>query len=398
MGMITSHCLGNLKQGCSYFVYSGTPVYSNLTNGVSHKGYEWQISKFSNSDFSSSCWGGALTITNVSHWDPTVQKAMISLVSASMSGNVFIYYVRVRNIMTIPNPDFGQPGEPETLKIEGVWKMAQLETEVINGPNCPPCNGIITVEPPIARFGNDHVVNITPPSEFRLPARLKLYDEKDMLISDVKVVTQLISIELNTLEIGHYKIVLESKDEMYKAGFWLTSNMDHMILTSPQILILDQDKEERVRIVDSKFLENGMGCFEATLNNLSTNESSKWTGYLEEFSIPAKEFTEGEYEISLKNSADELLTGRFMVLPKELKPVSIKPNPAGDQVEVHIPGLNPWANGTRLKVRDLFGQVLIDQEIQKETVSLDLSELKTNLYLLQVNDGNGIQNIWFRKE
>jgi len=398
MGMITSHCLGNLKQGCSYFVYSGTPVYGNLTNGVSHKGYEWQISKFSNSDFSSSCWGGALTITNVSHWDPTVQKAMISLVSASMSGNVFIYYARVRNIMTIPNPDFGQPGEPETLEIEGVWKMAQLETEVINGPNCPPCNGIITVEPPIARFGNDHAVNITPPSEFSLPARLKLYDEKDMLISDVKVLTQPMNIELKNLEIGHYKIVLESEDETYKAGFWLTSNMDQMILTSPQILKIDQEKEVRIRIVDPKFLENGMGCYEATMNNLRTNESSNWTGYLEEFSIPANELTEGEYEISLKNSAEESLIGQFMVLPKELKPVSIKPNPAGNQVEVHIPGLNPWANGTRLKVRDLFGQVLIDQEIQGETVSLDLSELTTNLYLLQVNDGNGIQNIWFRKE
>ena len=141
-----------------------------------------------------------------------------------------------------------------------------------------------------------------------------------------------------------------------------------------------------------------MGCYEATMNNLRTNESSNWTGYLEEFSIPANELTEGEYEISLKNSADESLTGQFMVLPKELKPVSIKPNPAGNQVEVHIPGLNPWANGTRLKVRDLFGQVLIDQEILSETVSLDLSELKPNLYLLQVNDGNGIQNVWFRKE
>ncbi len=398
MGMIYSHCLGNLKQGCSYFVYSGTPVYSNLTNGVSHKGYEWQISKYSNSDFSSSCWQGNLTIANVSHWDPTVQKAMISLVVNAMSGNVYIYYVRVRNIMTIPNPDYGQPGEPETLIIEGVWKMVQLETEVINGPDCPPCNGIIAVEPPIARFGIDDAVSITPPSGFQLPARLKLYDEKDLLVSDIKVISQPMNIELKSLEIGHYKIVLESGDEIYKSGFWLTSNMDQMILTSPQILKIDQDKEERIRIVDSKFLENGMGCYEATMNNLSTNESSNWTGYLEEFSIPANELNEGEYEILLKNSADELLTGRFVVLSKGQDPVSLKPNPAGDLVEVHIPGLNPWANGTRLKVRDLFGQVLIDQEIQGETVSLDLSELKPNLYLLQVNDGNGIQNVWFRKE
>jgi hypothetical protein len=398
MGMIYSHCLGNLKQGCSYFVYSGTPNYGNLTNGVSHKGYEWQISKYSNSDFSSSCWDGDLTITNVSFWDPGLQSAMISLVNPSMNGNTYIYYARVRNIMSIPNPDFGQPGEPETLEIQGVWKMTQLETKVIYGPNCPSCSGIIAVEPPIAKFGIDQAVSITTPPGLHLPARLKLYDEKDMLISDIKVKTQHMSIELKTLEIGYYKIVLESDDETYKSGFWLTSHIDQMILTSPQILKLDQDKEERIRIVDSKFLENGMGCYEATMHNLTTNESSNWTGYLEEFSIPAKELSEGEYEILLKNSADELLTGRFVVLSKGQDPVSMKPNPAGDLVEVYIPGLNPWADGTRLKVRDLFGQVLIDQEIQSETVSLDLSELKPNLYLLQVNDGNGIQNIWFRKE
>ncbi len=396
MGSITWSCVTDLAQGCNFKIYSGTPNYDNLTNGVVHQGYEWQLSKFQDTDFGPSCWNGALSISPGSSSNGR-QKAIVTLSNAFGIGNVFIYYARVRNLMRIPNPDYGMAGEPEFLTIGGSWKMTQLESEVLAGPSCIPCPGALVAEPENPVLGQDEIVTITASPEMPSISRLQIFNEANRLVFETNMNGTHTAIPLKNFIPGAYKVKLLAGESQLETEFWLQAGTDARLMASPEILRKGIDKNVRFRILDEHFLERGTGFWQAKLSRNGTASGTEWTGYLQNFSLAATELEPGNYQLSIDNG-EEILQSSFTVIAENQEAISLYPNPASNSVHVSIPGFEASISGARVRILNLFGMVKLDQEIGNGSFDLDLSALTPDLYILQVIEGSQMRQVWFHKE
>jgi hypothetical protein len=395
MGMIQTMCDGDLAEGCSFFIYSGTPDYSNLGNGVTHSGYEWQLSRYDNTGFGSSCWSGALSISPSGTTILGAQKARITLGPGYGIGNIFTYYARARNLMQIPNPDYGQPGEPAQLTIEGVWKMIQLQTKELPGPGCLPCTGAAAVEPTDPIVGVDESVFLNL-NETNFPAGYKVLDERGNLVMESKQTTSRNEISLKNLVPGPYKIHLNDAPEFKTLEFWLRPSDGQKLLASPSLIRRNSDKTIRFRILDEHFTEAGMGFYQAKIKNESNGTEISWTGQLQEFSRLVNEFPEGNYRLELCNG-EETLDAGFTVLTESESTLKLQPNPAENQVWIEIPGFDSGLTPCTLKVKDKFGQTKLEQSVFESAFHLDISNLMPDLYLIEINRNGAPIHQWFLK-
>ena len=398
MGNIFWSCNPDLANGCSFLIQSGTPNYANLTNEVTHLGYEWQVSKYQTTDFSGSCWNGALSIFPITSSNPSIQKASVNLGGGFGTGNVFVYYVRVRNLMKIPNPDFGFPGEPEFLTIGGAWKTVQLETEVLPGPGCASCSGALITEPENPVHGTDHELQLRIPENWNGNYRLTLYDASGKQISSGEYSSSQSYLPLKNLFPGRYTIEAQNATgEILTRQFWLQPGIPGGLTTYPQTARLGQDTKIEVRILDEHFTEGGSGQWLAMLQNLNTGSSTSWTGCLQSFYLMLADLQAGNYELTLSNEG-ETIKGYFEVLAEGEEPVRIFPNPAGNLVHISIPESLQPDESSRIKISDLFGNIKLEMPVSGLNADADLGQLLPGMYVLQAFTGNRVSRIWFRKD
>lgn len=399
MGIIDVPCTTDLPEGCSFYVVSNTPDYSLLSNGVVGVGYEWQISRYPDSDFGAYCWENSLTVISSLTTTPYgAQKAYINLLHGQVfgMGNVFTYYVRVRNKMKMPNPDFGLPGEPQFLFIDGPWKMQQLQTTIIPGPNCPFCPGMLVVNPenPVKDIHNQ--VEIRIPEEAVLPGRVRIYDAEKMLVYDGIANTRQMAVSLSEINPGILRLVFDGENGNISKNFVLLPDQNTRLIASPQIVKKDFVDEVSFRLMDDGFLESGNGTYQAVLNNLSTGAKSEWPGALAEFSMPSRSLDPGEYQLLLSNGSEEINT-IFEVLPEDQNPILIFPNPATTGIQVRIPAFSP-ENNPELRILNSFGEEKIRQPITDDWMYLKTDSLQPGMFLLQIRNGDEIRNAWFSVE
>lgn len=395
MGSLQTMCNTDLAPGCSFYIYGGTPDYSALNNGVSHAGYEWQLSRYNNTGFGPNCWNGALSISPAGLTPNGAQKAGITLVSSFMSGNQFTYYARARNLMRIPNPDYGLAGEPANLIIEGAWKMVQLVTIQLNGPGCVTCSGAANLEPENPVSGIDENAVLTT-DQANLPATFTLTDENEVLIRDGNLLSTETKIPLKGLIPGRYSVRVHSPKGTQILEFWLRASSEDMLLAAPRRLTRNSGKSIRFRISDDHFTEAGAGEYQAILRNENTGWEQSWTGHAQEFYKSAADLPEGKYRLEITNGEKSMETG-FLVLASEEKYPTIQPNPAENQIWVDIPGQDPIQLPLAIRIKDKFGQVRKVQELFKLPGLVDLSNLPPDLYLLEVLDNGLPINSWFVK-
>jgi hypothetical protein len=397
MGSIDTSCDKDLAVGCSFNVASGTPDYDNASNGVIHTGYQWQISRYNNQDFGSSCWNGALTITSAGTTFNGSQKARISLVNGYMPGNVFSYFVRVRNMMQIPNPDYGiAPGEPMYLSLEGVWKMVQYQTKQLPGPGCAICLLSVNIDPENPVSGSDEEV-ILSTGQGELPADFILKDEHGNVITKGSLSSAQTGISLKNLLPGAYTVEVLHNQSMQILKFWLQPGPETGLMASPSVLLRNSDKTVTFKIMNEHFTESGSGNYEAKIHNEATGEDEIWNGQLQEFSKRVSDFTPGNYRIQLNNGL-EIIEATFTVMEEADNRFTLHPNPASSQVWISIPSGDTDIQTGIIRIKDKFGHVKMESEFQNMSFLVDTGNLIPDLYLMEIIRNGTPQHRWFLKE
>lgn len=396
-GSIQVSCQTNLPKGCYFKLLSATPDYSTLSNGVTGNGFEWQVSRYADTDFGNSCWNNSLTINPSGLGFAGEQKAYINLLynASGGIGNVFGYYARIRNKMRIPNPDFGAPGEPQFLDLYGPWKLRQLQTEVLSG-NCPVCPGALIVNPAEPVKHTDDEVLVQIPGDVPLPAQLVLTDGSGIKIREYRVnhTSQLLSLE--SLDPGMYRILLESGEIRLITEFWFRESTQEQLLASPSLLIKDLHKEVRIRILDEHYLEEGSGSYRAILKNQGNGEIISWSGSLQEFGQDIHHLENGNYLLELNNGL-RTVSCSFEILPSIENQIFLYPNPASLEILTGISGTEPQENAF-IRILNPQGNVVKLSAWDEKQTLLQINNLDPGLYLLQFINGNNPRNIWFRKE
>jgi hypothetical protein len=74
--------------------------------------------------------------------------------------------------------------------------------------------------------------------------------------------------------------------------------------------------------------------------------------------------------------------------------INLFPNPAGDQLNVSMEGVN---KKTEIKVYNLMGKLVMQQESGNALTQLNISKLSAGFYLVHVNDGNETRSAKFVK-
>jgi hypothetical protein len=395
MGSPSTSCETDLAVGCSYNIGAGTPDY-NSVSGIIHTGYQWQMSRYNNQDFSSSCWNGALTITPAGISATGLQKARVTLQNGYMPGNAFTYFVRVRNMMQIPNPDYGNSGEPMYLSLEGIWKMAQITTEQLPGPGCATCLLSVSLEPENPVSGSDNEV-ILSTGQNELPANFRLMDEHGMVLMQGTLTAAQTALSLKNLLPGSYSVEVTHGQSRQILKFWLQPGQETGLMASPAVLRPNADKTVAFRIMNEHFTESGWGNYEAIIRNEQTGETETWTGQLQEFSKPVNNFNPGNYRIQLNNGLESIETV-FTVLEETENHFSLHPNPASSQIWISIPSGDFGPAPGILRIKDKFGQVRKETEFQEMSFSVETGNLPPDLYLIEIICDGIPQHRWFLKE
>jgi len=76
--------------------------------------------------------------------------------------------------------------------------------------------------------------------------------------------------------------------------------------------------------------------------------------------------------------------------------VSVYPNPASDKLFVECANLN--RGNYRVQILQMMGTVVMEQQIQDEITSIDVSSLAKGVYILRVSSGKGVSVMKFVKE
>ena len=397
MGNIEVACETDLPKGCYFKLYSGTPDYSQLTNGVSGNGYEWQVSRYADSEFGSSCWDGSLVVIASGTGPNNMQRAYINLLHNTPygMGNQFTYFVRVRNKMLIPNPDLGNPGEPAFLDMYGTWKIRQLGTEILPGPNCPSCPGTLIVNPENPIAGDDKELELRLPEEFPLPADVSIIDE-NMVRKAIRIHSNPTAISLEELKSGRFSIEVVSGVEKLKGTFWLRAAAMDGLMASPRIISDATENNLFIKIVDDHYLEEGNGSYEATLENPESGIIRKWTGNLQQFQIEPSELPPGRYLTTLHNGIRHI-SCNFEILPTDEEEILLIPNPAVTEIQVGIPDAE-ISEDARISIRDAFGNEERSVRWSADVQRISIGNLKPGIHLLQIQNKEKLHSRWFRKE
>ena len=75
--------------------------------------------------------------------------------------------------------------------------------------------------------------------------------------------------------------------------------------------------------------------------------------------------------------------------------INLFPNPAGDQLNVLVEGIQ---NKTNIKVYNLMGKLVMQQESVNTITQIDVSKLSAGFYLVHVNNGKETITAKFVKE
>ena len=73
--------------------------------------------------------------------------------------------------------------------------------------------------------------------------------------------------------------------------------------------------------------------------------------------------------------------------------INLFPNPAGDQLNVSVEGVD---NKTEIKVYNLMGKLVMQQESSNPLIQLNISKLSAGFYMVHVNDGGETRSAKFR--
>jgi hypothetical protein len=396
MGIVDVPCTTNLPIGCSFYVTSDTPDYSQLTNGVTGDGFEWQISRYTNSDFGNYCWNNALTI--IPSFTPTFygsQKAYINLLHTQTygMGNVFTYYVRVRNKLKMPNPDFGQPGEPAFLTFYGAWKMRQLQTQILPGSDCPYCPGFIVVNPENPVKNIHSAISLTIPEGINISGRMQVFDAHNISVFECIANSRNFNIPIDLLDPGIFRVVYQSDAGDLIREFVLRTDQDSRLSVAPALVKKEFDLAVNLRITDGSFLESGDGSYHAVLQNQTNGVNNKWTGFLPHFELSSYSLTEGEYLLTLDNGLEQI-SCTFQVKPEDPNPIKIFPNPANSYIQVRIPDFNLQPDA-EIRILNHYGYKKISQPLSEDFLTIKTTGLHPGPYILQLRNGGELKNVWF---
>ena len=75
--------------------------------------------------------------------------------------------------------------------------------------------------------------------------------------------------------------------------------------------------------------------------------------------------------------------------------INLFPNPAGDQLNVSVEGVD---NKTEIKVYNLMGKLVMQQESSNPLIQLNISKLSAGFYMVHVNDGGETRSAKFVKQ
>ena len=75
--------------------------------------------------------------------------------------------------------------------------------------------------------------------------------------------------------------------------------------------------------------------------------------------------------------------------------VNIFPNPAGNKLNVSIDNLQ---NTAMLQVYNVMGKMVMQQQTNKAVTELNIAKLPAGVYMLNINDANGVRSVKFVKE
>jgi hypothetical protein len=75
--------------------------------------------------------------------------------------------------------------------------------------------------------------------------------------------------------------------------------------------------------------------------------------------------------------------------------INLFPNPTGDQLNISVDGID---KKTEIKVYNLMGKLVIQQEINNRLSQINVSKLTSGFYLVKINDGKEIRSAKFIKQ
>jgi hypothetical protein len=185
-------------------------------------------------------------------------------------------------------------------------------------------------------------------------------------------------------DIDHYKFTISSYGTI---NVWLTTlpgNYDLAVLNSSGTQIgISKNKGSRNESVS---LSVGAGIYYAKVYPAGSANSATSCYTLKVQTVTATKAITTATNVTATATMEN-------VNPKFT--ISLYPNPAGDQLNVWVEGVD---KKTEIKVYNLMGKLVMQQENGNTLTQLNISKLSAGFYLLKVNNGKEIRSAKFIKQ
>jgi hypothetical protein len=227
------------------------------------------------------------------------------------------------------------------------------------------------------------------------PFEYVLLDVKDRPIAKNNAETNPFPVSLESIDPAEYKVRIRSANELdeTEARFVLMKTSGSVLSVSPNPAIKDVDLEAKIVILDNQTKDNS---FEVTVDDFNGVRQQSFGVEGKIFSLDLSHMELGSYVVTVRGESS-LFQEDIQLTMKGSSYVILNPNPVTDRIALEI--VNPYRPEMEYKVviSDKLGNVFREIKTNETSLEMDVTDLKPDLYYLQVFDGYQKLGKIFRK-